>query len=130
MLPILTDSDQFEKMDLLLGILIKEPEATVPEKEFGRTAKSVDAEEIEVLKTQLIHDGAIVLRPGPRGPEISITDAGIDFFLSGGYSRDWSEWVGITQMAQKKDHAKGRRRLLWLILLLGIIALLFFAFKR
>jgi hypothetical protein len=130
MLPILTDSDRQEKMDLLLGTLIKEPEATVLEKEFGRTAKCLDATEIEVLKTQLIHDGAIVLISGPQGPEISITDAGIDFFLSGGYSRDWSEWVGISQMAQKMDPAVGWRRLVWLILLLGIVALLFFAFKR
>jgi len=127
MQPILTDSDRLEKMDLLLRSLFREPDARVPVREFGRTAKGIDPSEIEWLKAQLIQDGAILLREGPTGPEIIITEAGIDFFISGGYSREWSQWEGIAKAARRNSPA--RMGLIWGILILGLVVLFYFLLR-
>jgi hypothetical protein len=93
MQPILTGATLYEKLDTLLQSLCREPEATVALRDFGRNTKDIDPSEVDTLKDMLIMDGAISLKEGPKGPEIAITEAGIDFYVCGGYSRDWSEWI-------------------------------------
>ena len=125
MQPILTGSTLHEKLDTLLQSLCREPEATVALGEFGKNIKNIDPSEVDTLKEMLIMDGAISLREGPRGPEISITEAGIDFYVCGGYSRDWSEWFQPRFTQRTRPGKKFWAGIISALILLALLILLY-----
>jgi len=129
MQPTITGLDEYEKLDILLKALLREPEGKLLFVAFHQQVPQLDAAEIPPLLERLIRDGVFAREEGPKGYEIKVTEAGIDFYLSGGYTRDWSEWPESIS----PEPGRHRRRLARLCLsagLLILLAILFYIFRK
>jgi hypothetical protein len=115
-----TTLDQHQKMDALLKGLLMEPEAKILLVEFSRCAPQVDPIESIRYSEMMIRDGALKLIRGPKGIEIKLTEAGIDFYLSGGYSRDWKDWEQSVSSATR--NSAGNSRILVVLALILLLA--------
>jgi hypothetical protein len=129
MQPTIAALDQYEKMDSLLKGILREPDARILFVEFHRCAPELDLVELQVIREMLIEDGALVLEDGKKGLEIRITEAGIDFFLSGGYTRDWSEWMDFFSGGSNHPKRKSRTLILCAVLIV-LSAGLFYWFGK
>jgi hypothetical protein len=112
--------DQHRKCDTLLQGLLKEPEGKILLVEFNRCAPQVDPIEAIGYSEIMIRDGVLKLIHGPKGIEVKFTESGLEFYLSGGYSRNWKHW-DESVAAVKRHSAVNSKILLALALILLLL---------
>jgi len=113
---------RYEKLDTILRHLLREPDACLPEADLSRCAPGMDKTELEEQKQILLQDGAICVLDKPEGPYIFVTEEGIDFYVCGGYSRDWSKWAEF-KAGDRRQRQRKTGRMIWVLIGLIILAI-------